>query len=145
MRGYIKVTSCLLALSMMASCELSNPINITDIKVQVKEMNLDGAKAMAHLQNGGPGTKASMGFEQEDALYLVYDNNEIRLPEIKFSVEIPDTYSEMDRKRLMKDIHVTINEPIIKDFGEYIYVLSSLSYYTTIDGALEVYNLLTRQ
>lgn len=138
MRGYIKVTSCLLALSMMASCELSNPINITDIKVQVKEMNLDGAKAMAHLQNGGPGTKASLGFEQEDALYLVYDNNEIRLPEIKFSVEIPDTYSELDRKRLLKDIHVTINEPIIKDFGEYIYVFSSLSYYTTIDGGLDV-------
>lgn len=138
MRGCIKATCCLLALSMMASCGLSNPINTSDIKLQIKEMNLDGAKAMAHLQNGGPGTKASMGFEQEDALYLVYDNNEIRLPEIKFSVEIPDTYSEMDRKRLMKDIHVTINEPIIKDFGEYIYVLSSLSYYTTINGALEV-------
>lgn len=135
MRGYIKVTSCLLALSMMASCELSNPINITDIKVQVKEMNLDGAKAMAHLKNGNPGTKASLEFGQEEALYLVYDNNEIRLPEIKFSVEIPDTYSEMDRKMLMKDIHVTINEPMIKDFGEYIYVFSLLSYYTTFDGA----------
>ena len=138
MRGYIKVTSCLLALSMMASCGLSNPINTGHIKVQIKEMNLDGAKAMAHLKNGNPGTKASLGFEQEEALYLVYDNNEIRLPEIKFSVEIPDTYSEMDRKRLMKDIHVTIGEPIIKDFGEYIYVLSSLSYYSTIDGFLDV-------
>ena len=117
MRGYIKATCCLLALSMLAGCGLSNPINTDDIKLQIKEMSLDGAKAMAHLQNGGPGTKASLGFEQEDALYLVYDNNEIRLPEIKFSVEIPDTYSELDRKRLLKDIHVTINEPIIKDFG----------------------------
>lgn len=42
-------------------------------------MNLEGAKAMAHLQ-GGPGTKATVGFEQDEALYLVYDNNEIRLP-----------------------------------------------------------------
>ena len=138
MRGYIKATCCLLALSMMAGCGLSNPINTNDIKVQIKEMNLDGAKAMAHLQNGDPGTKASMGFEQEEALYLVYDNNEIRLPEIKFSVEIPDTYSERNRKKLMEDIHVTINEPIIKDFGEYIYVFSSLRYHTTIDGFLDV-------
>ena len=51
-------------------------------------MNLEGAKAMAHLQ-GGPGTKATVGFEQDEALYLVYDNNEIRLPEITFTVEFP--------------------------------------------------------
>ena len=38
-------------------------------------MNLEGAKAMAHLQ-GGPGTKATVGFEQDEALYLVYDNYE---------------------------------------------------------------------
>ena len=62
-------------------------------------MNLEGAKAMAHLQ-GGPGTKATVGFEQEEALYLVYDNNEIRLPEIFFTIEFPDSYSERDKKEL---------------------------------------------
>lgn len=93
----------------------------------IQAMNLEGAKAMAHLQSGA-GTKASVGFEQEDALYLVYDNNEIRLPEIKFTVEFPDSYSERDKKELKEYVSVTIEEPKIKDFGKYIYVYSSLIY-----------------
>ena len=132
MRGYIKATCCLLVLSMLTGCGLSDPTGAGDIKVQIKEMNLDGAKAMAHLQSGNPGTKASMEFGQEEALYLVYDNNEIRLPEIKFTVEAPDSWSEWDKKKWLEAIHVNINDPLIKDFGEYIYVYSSLSYY--IDG-----------
>ena len=103
---------------------------------KIQAMNLEGANAMAHLQSGA-GTKASVGFEQEDALYLVYDNNEIRLPEITFTVEVPDSYSERDKKKLMEDVHVSIGEPKIKDFGNYIYVYSSLSYYTTFNGSLE--------
>ena len=132
MRGYIKITSCLLALSMLAGCGLSDPTGAGDIKVQIKEMNLDGAKAMAHLQSGNSGTKASMEFTQEDALYLVYDNNEIRLPEIKFTVEAPDSWSEYERKKWMEALHVNIQEPVLKDFGEYIYVFSWLNCY--IDG-----------
>ena len=66
-----------------------------------------------------------MEFNQEDALYLVYDNNEIRLPEIKFTVEFPDSYSERDKKELKEYVSVTIEEPKIKDFGKYIYVYSA--------------------
>ena len=132
MRGYNKITCCLLALSMLTGCGLSDPTGADDIKVQIKEMNLDGAKAMAHLQSGNSGTKASMEFTQEDALYLVYDNNEIRLPEIKFTVEAPDSWSAYERKKWMEALHVNIHEPVLKDFGEYIYVFSSLNYY--IDG-----------
>ena len=136
MRGYNKIISCLLALSMLVGCWKNNPTEVSDFKVQIKEMNLDGAKAMAHLQSGNSGTKASMEFEQEDALYLVYDNNEIRLPEIKFTVEAPDSWSEFDKKRWLDAIHVNINDPMIKDFGEYIYVYSSLSYYIDGNGVL---------
>lgn len=132
MRGYIKVTSCLLSLSMLVGCVKSNTVGSGDFKVQIKGMNLDGAKAMAHLQSGNPGTKASMEFGQEEALYLVYDNNEIRLPEIKFTVEAPDSWSAWDKKKWLEAIHVNIKDPLIKDFGEYIYVFSSLDYY--IDG-----------
>lgn len=132
MRGYNKIISCLLALSMLVGCVKSNTVESSDFIVQFKEMNLDGAKAMAHLQSGNPGTKASMEFGQEEALYLVYDNNEIRLPEIKFTVEAPDSWSEWDKKKWLEAIHVNINDPLIKDFGEYIYVFSSLDYY--IDG-----------
>ena len=132
MRGYIKITSCLLALSMLVGCVKSNTVESGDFIVQFKEMNLDGAKAMAHLKIGNPGTKASMEFGQEEALYLVYDNNEIRLPEIKFTVEAPDSWSEWDKKKWLEAIHVNIKDPLIKDFGEYIYVFSSLDYY--IDG-----------
>ena len=64
-------------------------------------MNLEGAKAMAHLQ-GGPGTKATVGFEQDEALYLVYDNNEIRLPEITFTVEFPKLQRPMRRQKPMR-------------------------------------------
>ena len=138
MRGYIKATCCLLALSMLVGCWKNNPTEVSDFKVQIKEMNLDGAKAMAHLQSGNSGTKASMEFEQEDALYLVYDNNEIRLPEIKFTVEAPDSWSEFDKKRWLDAIHVNINDPMIKDFGEYIYVYSSLSYYIDGNGVLDM-------
>lgn len=132
MRRYIKIISSLLGISMLFGCWKNNPTEVSDLKVQIKEMNLDGAKAMAHLQSGNYGTKASMEFEQEDALYLVYDNNEIRLPEIKFTVEAPDSWSELDKKRWLEALRVNINDPMIKDFGEYIYVYSSLSYY--IDG-----------
>lgn len=138
MRGYNKIISCLLALSMLVGCWKNNPTKVSDFKVQIKEMNLDGAKAMAHLQSGNSGTKASMEFEQEDALYLVYDNNEIRLPEIKFTVEAPDSWSEFDKKRWLDAIHVDINDPMIKDFGEYIYVYSSLSYYIDGNGVLDM-------
>ena len=137
MRRYIKITNCLLALSLLMGCGMGDPVESSDFKVQIKEMNLDGAKAMAHLQSGNPGTKASMEFEQEDALYLVYDNNEIRLPEIKFTVEAPDSWSEYDKKKWMEALHVSINEPMIKDFGEYIYVYSSLSYYIDGHGILD--------
>lgn len=136
MRGYIKITCCLLALSMLTGCGLSDPTGADDIKVQIKEMNLDGAKAMAHLQSGNSGTKASMEFNQEDALYLVYDNNEIRLPEIKFTVEAPDSWSEYERKKWMEALHVNLDDPTIKDFGEYIYVFSSLNYYIDGNGIL---------
>ena len=136
MRGYIKITSFLLVLSMLVSCGLSDPTGADDIKVQIKEMNLDGARAMAHLQSGNSGTKASMEFTQEDALYLVYDNNEIRLPEIKFTVEAPDSWSEYERKKWMEALHVNIHEPVLKDFGEYIYVFSSLNYYIDGNGIL---------
>ena len=138
MRGYINVTSCLLVLSMLTGCGLSDPTGAGDIKVQIKEMNLDGAKAMAHLQSGNSGTKASMEFNQEDALYLVYDNNEIRLPEIKFTVEFPDSYSERDKKELKEYVSVTIEEPKIKDFGKYIYVYSSLIYKIDIPDWLTI-------
>ena len=138
MRVYIKITSCLLALSMLVGCVKSNTVESGDFKVQIKEMNLDGAKAMAHLQSGNPGTKASMEFNQEDALYLVYDNNEIRLPEIKFTVEAPDSWSEYERKKWMEALHVNLDDPMIKDFGEYIYVFSSLNYYIDGNGILSV-------
>ncbi len=138
MRVYIKITSCLLALSMLVGCVKSNTVESGDFKVQFKEMTLDGAKAMAHLQSGNPGTKASMEFGQEEALYLVYDNNEIRLPEIKFTVEAPDSWSEWDKKKWLEAIHVNINDPLIKDFGEYIYVFSSLDYYIDGHGILDV-------
>lgn len=138
MRGYIKITSFLLVLSMLVGCGLSDPTGADDIKVQIKEMNLDGAKAMAHLQSGNSGTKASMEFTQEDALYLVYDNNEIRLPEIKFTVEAPDSWSAYERKKWMEALHVNLDDPTIKDFGEYIYVFSSLNYYIDGHGILAV-------
>ena len=136
MRGYIKITSFLLVLSMLVGCGLSDPTGADDIKVQIKEMNLDGAKAMAHLQSGNSGTKASMEFTQEDALYLVYDNNEIRLPEIKFTVEAPDSWSAYERKKWMEALHVNLDDPTITDFGEYIYVFSSLNYYIDGNGIL---------
>ena len=36
--------------------------------LSVKEMNLDGAIAMAHLQSGNPGTNASMEF----AIFVIF-------------------------------------------------------------------------
>jgi hypothetical protein len=103
---------------------------------KIQGMNLEGAKAIAHLQ-GGPGTKATIGFEQEEALYLVYDNNEIRLPEISFTVEFPDSYSERDKKELKEYTHVSLREPILKDFGKYIYVYSALTYEVDLPGILD--------
>lgn len=103
---------------------------------KIQGMNLEGAKAIAHLQ-GGPGTKATIGFEQEEALYLVYDNNEIRLPEISFTVEFPDSYSERDKKELKEYTHVSLCEPILKDFGKYIYVYSALTYEVDLPGILD--------
>ena len=102
----------------------------------IQAMNLEGAKAMAHLQSGA-GTKASVGFEQEDALYLVYDNNEIRLPKISFTIEFPDSYSEKDKKELKEYTHVCLREPIVKDLGKYIYVYSALTYEVDLPGILD--------
>ena len=102
----------------------------------IQAMNLEGAKAMAHLQSGA-GTKASVGFEQEDALYLVYDNNEIRLPKISFTIEFPDSYSERDKKELKEYTHVSLREPIVKDLGKYIYVYSALTYEVDLPGILD--------
>ena len=107
-----------------------------EITFNIQAMNLEGAKAMAHLQSGA-GTKASVGFEQEDALYLVYDNNEIRLPKISFTIEFPDSYSERDKKELKEYTHVSLREPIVKDLGKYIYVYSALTYEVDLPGILD--------
>lgn len=137
MRGYIKITSCLLALSMLTGCGKNGPDKMNGVTIKLDGFNLDDAKAMAHLQSDGAATKASIEFEQADALYLVYDDNEIRLPETKFSVEVPDDMSNWEKNQLLKDIHITVRDPFIKDCGKYIFVRTSLGYHTTFDGFLD--------
>lgn len=107
------------------------------VTIKLDGFDLDDAKAMAHLKTEGAETKASIGFGQTDALYLVYDGNEIRLPDIQFSVEVPDNMSNWEKKQLLKDIHISVGTPEIKDCGNYIFVKASLSYYTTFNGYLE--------
>ena len=136
MRGYIKATCCLLALSMLAGCGKNGPDKMNGVTFKLDGFNLDDAKAMAHLQSDGSATKTSIEFEQADALYLVYDDNEILLPETKFSVEVPDDMSNWEKNQLLKDIHITIRDPFIKDCGKYIFVRTALRYYTTFDGFL---------
>ena len=138
MRGYIKVTSCLLVLSMLTGCGMNGPDKMNGVTIKLDGFNLDDAKAMAHLQSDGAATKASIEFEQADALYLVYDDNEIRLPETKFSVEVPDDMSNWEKNQLLKDIHITVRDPFIKDCGKYILVRTSLGYHTTFDGFLDM-------
>lgn len=134
MRGHIKITSCLLALSMLTGCSKWKHEE-PEITFDIQAINLEGAKAIAHLQNGD-GTKASIDFDQKDALYLVYDNNEIRLPEIRFTVEVPDSYSEREKEEIEECVEVTLEKPKIKDVGKYIYVYSSLTYQLMIPGIL---------
>ena len=137
MRGYIKIASCLLALSMLVGCGKENSNKMDGVTIKLDGFDLDNAKAMAHLKTEGAETKASIGFGQTDALYLVYDGNEIRLPDIQFSVEVPDNMSNWEKKQLLKDIHISVGTPEIKDCGNYIFVKASLSYYTTFNGGLE--------
>ena len=68
MRRYIKITSYLLGISLLAGCSKWKHEE-PEISFNIQAINLDGAKAMAHLQSGAGGTKASVDFEQEDALY----------------------------------------------------------------------------
>lgn len=110
------------------------------VTIKLNGFDLDDAKAMAHLKTEGAETKAAIGFGQTDALYLVYDGNEIRLPDIQFSVEVPDDMSNWEKKQLLKDIHITVGEPFIKDCGNYIFVRTSLGYYTTFNGFFDAAN-----
>ena len=135
MRRYIKITSYLLGISLLAGCSKWKHEE-PEISFNIQAINLDGAKAMAHLQSGAGGTKASVDFEQEDALYLVYDNNEIRLPEIRFTVDVPDSYSEWEKKEIKECVKVTIEKPKLKDIGKYVYVYSSLTYQLMIPDYL---------
>ena len=122
MRGYNKIISCLLALSMLVGCVKENSNKMNGVSIKMDGFNLDDAKAMAHLKTDGAVTKAPVEFQQSEALYLVYGDNEIRLPEIKFSVEVPDSMSNWEKNQLLKDIHITVGEPFIKDCGNYIFV-----------------------
>ena len=122
---------------MLVGCGKENSNKMDGVTIKIDGFNLEDAKAMAHLQTDDAETKASLEFEQTDALYLVYDGNEIRLPDIKFSVEVPDDMSNWEKKQLLKDIHISVGTPEIKDCGNYIFVKASLSYYTTFNGYLE--------
>ena len=127
----------MLVLSMLVGCGKENSNKMDGVTIKIDGFDLDDAKAMAHLKTEGAETKASIGFGQTDALYLVYDGNEIRLPDIQFSVEVPDNMSNWEKKQLLKDIHISVGTPEIKDCGNYIFVKASLSYYTTFNGYLE--------
>lgn len=140
MRGYNKIISCLLALSMLVGCVKENTNKMDGVTIKMNGFNLDDAKAMAHLKTDGAETKAPVEFQQSEALYLVYGDNEIRLPEIKFSVEVPDSMSNWKKNQLLKDIHITVGEPFIKDCGNYIFVRTSLGYYTTFNDFLDTVN-----
>lgn len=136
MRGYNKIIRCLLALSMLVGCVKENSNKMDGVTIKLNGFDLDDAKAMAHLKTDGAVTKAPVEFQQSEALYLVYGDNEIRLPEIKFSVEVPDSMSNWEKNQLLKDIHITVAEPFIKDCGNYIFVRTSLGYYTTFNDSL---------
>ena len=101
MRGYNKIISCLLALTMLVGCVKENTNKMDGVTIKMNGFNLDDAKAMAHLKTDGAETKAPVEFQQSEALYLVYGDIEIRLPEIKFSVEVPDSLSNWKKNQLL--------------------------------------------
>ena len=137
MRRDIKIAFCLLGLLMLIGCAKDGSDKMKGVTIKLDGFNLDDAKAMAHLQSEGAETKSNVEFQQTDALYLVYDDNEIRLPDVQFSVEVPNDMSNWEKKQLLKDIHISVGEPFIKDCGKYILVRTSLGYYTTFNGGLD--------
>lgn len=113
---------------LLTGCDNHNGDRHYDVLLRVKGIDLKGAKAIAHLQ-GNAVSRASVNVNNQDALYLVYDNNEIRLPKYDIQFQIPDDLPEEEKEYYLSHIHLDLSEPMIFDLGKYIAIVQTYHCY----------------
>lgn len=113
---------------MLIGCDNHHGHKSYDVILKIKGIDLKGAKAIAHLQSND-GTRASVNVNNQDALYLVYDNNEVRLPEYNIEFQIPDDLPEEEKEYYLSHIHLDLSEPMIFDLGKYIAIVQTYHCY----------------
>lgn len=129
---YLVLSFC--ASVIMIGCSRSFNANVTGFS----KIEVDGVKAFASLS--GNGTKAAGG-SSETLLYAVYDNDDIRLPEITCQLEFGEEMTEAEKQQLIEDMNVILKTRNMYDMGKYVLVEAQLGYtssYISKGGKAEV-------
>jgi hypothetical protein len=116
---------CTLMAVLLVGCspkEMGNPKSVSLKSTGIE--NLHEAKAAATYRGNGIASKSSSG---TSSLCLIYDNNEIHLPEYKIEFHA-EGLSEEEKEELQKYL---VYEPcgcFLLDLGEYVYIQILIAY-----------------
>jgi hypothetical protein len=102
--------------------EMGNPKSVSLKSTGIE--NLHEAKAAATYRGNGIASKSSSG---TSSLCLIYDNNEIHLPEYKIEFHA-EGLSEEEKEELQKYMVYEPYECFLLDFGEYVYIQILIAY-----------------
>jgi hypothetical protein len=116
---------CTLMAVLLVGCspkEMGNPKSVSLKSTGIE--NLHEAKAAATYRGNGIASKSSSG---TSSLCLIYDNNEIHLPEYKIEFHA-EGLSEEEKEELQKYMVYEPYECFLLDFGEYVYIQILIAY-----------------